>query len=43
MTHEIVEIHREAYYTLRRSQANQVAAERAQEESVARLAMERAA
>ena len=43
MTQEIVEIYREAYYTLRRSQADQVAVERAREESAARLAAERAA
>ena len=43
LTHEMVEIHREAYYTLRRSQADQVAAERARDESAARLATERAA
>ena len=43
LIHEIVEIHREAYYTLWRSQADQVAIERAWEESAARLAAERAA
>ena len=43
LTHEIVDIHREAYYTLRRSQVDQVAAERAREESAARLALERVA
>ena len=42
MTHEIVEIYREAYYTLRRSQVDQAAAERAWEELAARLATERA-
>ena len=39
---EIVKLHREVYYTLRKAQANQVAAERAREESVAKLASERA-
>ena len=43
LIHEIVEIHREAYYTLRRSQADQVVVERAREESAAKLAAERAA
>ena len=43
LTHEIVKLHREAYYTLRRSQADQVAAKRAWEESTAKLALERAA
>ena len=40
---EIVKLHREAYYTLWRSQVDQVAAERAQEESAARLASKRIA
>ena len=40
---EIVRLHRDIYYTLRRSQADQIAAERAQEESTARLALEKAA
>ena len=40
---EIAKLHRETYYTLQRSQADQVAVERAQEESAARLASERAA
>ena len=40
---EIVKLHRQAYYTLRKAQVNQVAAERAREESAARLASERAA
>ena len=35
---EIVKLHREAYYTLRRSQADQVATKRAREESATRLA-----
>ena len=41
MTQKIVEIYREAYYTLQRSWANQVAVERAGEELPARLAAER--
>ena len=40
---EIARLHREIYYTLRRSQADQIAAERAREESAARFASERAA
>ena len=40
---EIALLHREIYYTLRRSQADQIAAERAREESAARFASERAA
>ena len=36
-----MEIHREAYYTLRRSQVDQVSIEKAGEELAARLAMER--
>ena len=43
MTHEIVKLHREVYYTLRRSQADRVAAERAREELAGRLVSERAA
>ena len=43
LTQEIVQIYTLAYYTLRRSQADQVAAERAREESTAKLAIERAA
>ena len=43
MTQEIVQVYREAYYTLQRSQADQAAVERAQEESVARFTAERAA
>ena len=43
LTQEIVEADKEAYYTLWRSQADQVAAERAREELAARSATERAA
>ena len=43
LLHEVVKIYREVYYTLRRSQADQVAAERTREESATRLAMKRAA
>ena len=39
---EIVKLHRQAYYTFWKAQANQVVAERAREESAARLASERA-
>ena len=37
LTREVLQLHREAYYTLHRSQADKVAAERAQEESATRL------
>ena len=40
LIHEIVQLHRETYYTLQRSQVDQVAVERAQEELAARLASE---
>ena len=43
LIHEVVKIYREGYYTLRRSQADQAAAERAREESTTRLTSERAA
>ena len=42
LIYEIMKLYREVYYTLWRSQADQVAAERAREELAARLASERA-
>ena len=40
---EIAKLRRETYYTLQRSQVDQIAAEKAREESTARFALERAA
>lgn len=38
LTREVLQLHWEAYYALRRSQANKIAAKRAQEESATRVA-----